>query len=275
MPATMTNTGNNSAQSRSAMRGANAENFSMNFNGRSMRPPLRMIYIHSVAKKGFTIRTLLFPKLELRGCEAGERSVLCAPIPDPVPQSSPDQERGGSRIDEEDGMKAVIDMLCPGNFTYDLYAGSGNPSWYENRNGTNLAAEGLFLSLSDPPTEEEIRKAEDCRDKHYRAQTKEALKLAAKSTKDLNEWLDRYPDTHIAMDALGISAPWHTLNVVKVVCPNCGEDIKQGVAFHVSNGKDCILDWKRAYEVGRIKKDEVPPSQRWQGFGKITEASAG
>ncbi len=256
--ASLTNTGFNSAKSKSAMRGANVENFNPILSGRSMRPPLRLIYLFSVAKRSFEIRHPLFQRLQLKGCEEGERYVLCTAFGDPVPQACPDQERGGVRVDDNDGWMVAIDLLCPGNFTMDPYVGVANPTFFENRNGTNLIAEGVFCSLNEKPEEQEIRRAEDARDKHYRFLTKEALKLAAKSTKHLNEFIDRYPDVHIAMDALGISAPWHTLNVVTFPCPNCGDAIKQGIAFHKSSVTDriCVIDAMKAYKAKAITRDE-------------------
>lgn len=254
--ATMNNTGMNSPATKSAMRGANAENFNIIVNGRQFRPPLKKINFFSVAKRDFTVRHPLVPKLVLRGCEDGERYVKCASIPDPVPQACPDQERGGTRIDDNDGWMVAIDILNPGNFTFDPYHGSNNPNFFANSNGTNLIAEGIFPTENEEPTEEELRRAEDARDKHYRYLTKEALKLAAKSTKSLNEFLDRYPDVHMAMDAQGIEAPWHTLNIVRTSCPNCGDAIKQGLAFHKSSSDIlCIIDPEKALKAGAITRE--------------------
>ena len=255
--ANFTNLGMNAAQTRSAMRGANMEGFNPVINGRMMRPPLKHINIFSVAKRGFQVRTLLFPKLNLAGCENGQRWVKCASIPDPITQTSPDQERGGNRIDDHDGWIAVIDMLNQGNFTLDQYAGSENPTFYANSNGTNFIAEGVFASENDEPTEEELRRAENARDKHYQYLTREAMKLAASSTKALNEWLTRYPDTHTAMAALGLKANWTHTPEVTVSCPNCGDDIKQGLAVHQSTaGYMCVIDADRALKAGAINRDK-------------------
>ena len=234
--ASMTNTGMNSDKTKSAMRGANRENFNVIVSGRQFRPPLKIVHIFSVARRGFDIRHPLFPKLHLKGCENGERWVLCTSFGDPIPQACPDQERGGTRIDDHDGWMAAIDMLNPGNFTYDPYTGSSNPNFFANSNGTNLIAEGVFPSENETPTEEELKRAEDARDKHYRYLTKEALRLYAIGAKQGNEFLQRFPDVHIAMDALGLEASWHQRNIVKATCPNCGDSINPGLAFHMSDG---------------------------------------
>lgn len=254
------------------MRKANPEGFNPIINGRMLRAPLRTLYIHSVAKQEFTVRNEpLFKKLILKGCTNGERYVTCSSHPDPMPQSCADHERGGTRIDDNDTWQVLIDTLRPGNFTFDPYAGSENPDFYANRIGTNLICEGLFPSENKIPTEAELQKAESVRDKRYRWLTQEASKLAAVSTKALNEFLEQTPGVRVAMDALGLTAPWHQTNAVKSSCPNCGEPIKQGLALHFVNGNRCVIDWKAAYESGSVEKKDVPPGKRWQGFGKIEE----
>ena len=258
MPATMTNTGMSSALSKSAMRGANVENFNPVISGRAMRDPIRMIHFYSVAKRAFVVRHPLLPKLTLRGCEDGERYVRCASIPDPIVQASPDQERGGIRTDDNDGWMVAIDVLNPGNFTFDPYNGSSNPNFFANTNGTNLIAEGIFPSLNEEPTEEETKRAENARDKHYQHLAREALRLFAIGAKQGNEHLQRYPDTHMAMDALGLEAPWHQANMVKVSCPNCGDAVKPGQGFHKSSATDklCVIDAMKAYKAKAITRDE-------------------
>jgi hypothetical protein len=264
-------------KSAAEMRRANPENFNVIMNGRSMRPPLRTLYIFSVAKRSFQVRHMLFPKLTLRGCEDGERYVRCTSVADPIPQACPDEGRGGTRTDDNDGWVACIDMLAPGNFTMDPYSGSTNPSFFENRSGTNLIAEGLFPSENEIPTEEELKRAEKARDSRYKFLTREAQRLAAVSTKDLNEFLQSYPDTHIAMDSLGLEANWHSKNEVKVSCQNCGDSIRQGIAFHQSSsGILCIIDPDRALKAGAINRDryneltgvDTEPSEVRRGVGR-------
>jgi hypothetical protein len=253
---TFVNTGMGSPMSRNAMKGANAENFNVIINGRSLRPPLRTIHIFSVAKRAFSVRHPLFPKLTLKGCEPNERWTQCTTVPDPIPQACPDQERGGTRTDDNDGWISAIDMLNPGNFTLDPYTGSENPNFYANANGMNLISEGVWPSFNETPTEEEIKRAEKCRDSHYRYLTREALRLAAVSTRELNEFLQQYPDTHIAMDMQGLEASWHQRNEVKATCPNCGDSVKQGLAFHQSSaGILCIIDPQRAWKAGAITRE--------------------
>jgi ribosomal protein S27AE len=72
-----------------------------------------------------------------------------------------------------------------------------------------------------------------------------------------------------------IDVDWHKLTTPKIECPNCGEKIKEGIAFHYSNGRICVLSWERAYLAGAVKKDEVPESFRWWVDTEITQRGPG
>jgi hypothetical protein len=256
--ASLTNLGKDNPKTKAAMRGANPENFNVILSGRAMREPRRFIYIHSVAKKSFGPLThLLFPRLILRGCGAGERSVLAAVIADPVTQASPDQERGGTRIDEEDGWRACIDLLNPNNPTSDPYFADAAslPAFMGTSQDCNLVAQGVWPSLNEHPPEAEIARAEKARDDTYRALTRRALELASKSRRELNDYLTTHPEVHTAMDALGLRAEWHQTAEVKASCPNCGDEIKAGIAFHQSSaGVLCVIDAARAFKAGAIDR---------------------
>jgi hypothetical protein len=259
---TVQNKGIDAPLSKKYIRGENAENFNPIVNGRMMRDPLRTLYIHSVSPRSFTLRNPpLFPRLEIRGTDPEinkGRWITCATVPDPIPQISADNERGGNRMDDNDAWAALCDLLnplCGPNESVNPYVGSNNPDFYSNRRGTIFVLEGIFPSQNEVPTEEELKKAEECRDKRRRWLVAEAKKLAAKSTKALNEFLDTNPQVHEAMDALRQTAPWHQNNALKVSCANCGDEIDDGLAFHKSSvGILCIIDPQRAFKAGAINQ---------------------
>lgn len=254
----------NEEATQSEIRKQNAENFNVIVNGRTFREPRRTIYIHSVAKRDFgPISRPLFTKITLRGCTKGERVVLSAKIPDPVLLSSPDQERGGTRVDEHDGWRAAIDLLNPANLTTDPYGSStyasGAPLASDFR-GCNLVGQGLFPSFNEVPTEAEIARAEKARDDRFRSLVQRAQQLEATSPKQLQELLMEQPDVHTAMDALGLESSWHRRQETKAHCPNCGDSIRPGVAFHRSTVTEeiCIIDKLRAAEAGVFKRGPAP-----------------
>lgn len=237
MPATIFETGIN----REEMIKHNPEHFAPNVNGRMMRNPLRSIYIHSTAKRAFgPLHHTLFPSLYIKAAGPTERSTLCAVIADPITQWSPDIERGGQRPDEHDAWQAVSDLLNPGADSV----------------GCNLVARGVFVSVNKVPTEGELRASETARDARYRELVRKAQQLEASNPRGLNEYLIEEPDVHIAMDALGLKATWHNTLSVSAVCPNCGDDVKTGVAFHQSSaGVLCVIDPERAFKAGAITRE--------------------
>ena len=253
----VSNPGLNSGLSRAETRKANPENFNVIIDGRMMREPRRLIYLHSVAKREFRVSHTLFPYLIIKGCMAGERYVTAATIPDPIPQVCPDQERGGRRVDEHDGWRSCIDLLNPNNPTNDPYwnNAAGVPAYMGTSTGCDLISQGVWPSLNKIPPEAEIKRAEKARDDRYRAMTQNAIRLASKSRRELNEYLQEHPDVHEAMDSLGLKADWHQTAEVKISCPNCGDEIKQGLAFHQSSaGIMCIIDPERALKAGAIDR---------------------
>jgi hypothetical protein len=212
----------------------------------------KSIYIFSTAKRDFEISQPLFPGLKLKGCANGERYVLAAVIPDPVPQSSPDLERGGRRVDYHDGWTCAIGLLNPESSSRDPFIGSEGPTISI---GMNYISQGLFPSMTNPPLEEHLRKAEAFRDRRYKWLTDGAFKAGAKSSKALSDYLTEHEDAHDAMDALGLTADWHQKRQVTRLCPNCGDSIPSSVAFHKSStGILCVLDPERAFKAGAIDR---------------------
>lgn len=248
-------------ESAAAMKSKNPEEFAANMGNTRYRVD-QTIYIFSTAKRDFgPLQSTLFPSLTLRGCRSGERFVLAATVPDPVPQASPDLERGGRRLDYHDGWMCAIGLLNPESTSRDPFIGA------EGSNisvGNNLVAQGLFPSLTNPPSEIDLRKAEGFRDRRYKRLTDEAFRAAATSSKKLSDFLHQHEDVHDAMDALGLKADWHQKREVLAKCPNCGDDIPASVAFHKSSvGIICVLDWKRTVEAGAKSRDDVPEKFRW------------
>lgn len=239
-------------ESAAAMKAKNPEEFAANM-GNTRYHVDQTIYIFSTARRDFgPLQSTLFPSLTLRGCSKGERYVLAATVPDPVPQASPDLERGGRRLDYHDGWMCAIGLLFPESGARDWKIGGQSDAISE---GTNLISQGLFPSMTNPPKEEDIRAAEAFRDRRYKRMTDLAFRAAATSSKKLSDFLHQHEDVHDAMDALGLKADWHQKREVLSKCPNCGDDIPASVAFHKSSaGVICVLDPERAFKAGAIDR---------------------
>lgn len=230
-----------------------------NTNMPRMYPILRHIFIYSVAKRGFQVNHCYY-KGELRGCKPDERYVACYSVPDPPQQISVDAERGGKRIEveprDEAGWRVAIDILNPNNPSTDPYAkmGAKAAAYYATGQGVDLIKYGLFPSLNNPPTEAELLRAEKSRNESYDALVTDAFQERESNPQGFRAWLRDHPDIYVAMEMTGVEADWIKKSEIKMSCPNCGDSVKQGIAFHKSSaGVLCIIDRKRAGEAGVTK----------------------
>src|SRR5579863_1864742 len=239
-----------------------------------MYPILRHIHLYSVAKRGFQSNHVYY-KGVLRGCGPTERFVLCYSVPDPPQQISVDCERGGKRIEveprDEAGWRVAIDILNPNNPSLDPYAkmGAKAAAMFCIGQGVDLIKLGLFPSLNSPPTEAELLKAEAARDESYDELITEAFQEQATNPQTFRAWLKANPDIHTAMTMRGVTADWATKSEIKQSCPNCGDVIKAGIAFHKSSaGVICILDPVRAAKAGVKAQQDDDEDEPRRGPGR-------
>lgn len=234
-----------------------------------LRDPDRWIHIFSVSKRSFIVnRAPLWVKLHLQACTHGERYVAVAHVPDPLMQKVHNTENGRYRGEAHDGLRCAIDLLNPNNPSFD-------PDWspapevaamFGSSRGCDLFAQGLFISLNEVPSEAEITKAEERRNRRYRALIAQADSLEQVNRKELEEFLkgEDGTDLRMALDFYGEQRQYHKPMIATKTCPNCGESIKSGVAFHLlANNAYCINDWRKAVDAGIKTKSDVPVNLRW------------
>jgi hypothetical protein len=231
-----------------------------------MYPIHRHIYIHSVARRDFSVRHPYY-RGTLPGCHNGERYVTCYAVPDPPQQISEDVERGGKRVDveprDEAGWRVAIDILNPNNPSTNPYfrPSPSQVALYYTGNNVDLIKYGLFPSLNKEPSEQELLRAEQARDETRQTLVDEAFEEQASNPQNFRNWLRSHPDIYDAMEALGVEADWMKKAEIKQSCPNCGDQIKAGIAFHKSSaGVLCIIDAERAAKAGiEIKRGPGRP----------------
>jgi len=234
-----------------------------------LREPDRMIHVFSVSKRSFTIdRAPLWVKLHLKACGPNERYVAVAHVPDPLMQVVHNTENGRKRAEAHDGLRAAIDLLNPNNPTNDPYwrPGPEMAALFGSSKGCDLFAQGLFLSLHETPLEEEIARAEAERDGRFRMLIAHADSLEHTNRKELEEFLrgEDGADLRLALDYYGQQREYHKPMQATRSCPNCGETIKAGVAFHaLPGGLWCVIDWRKAVDAGVKTKSDVPEHLRW------------
>jgi hypothetical protein len=243
---------------------ANFKGLSQNMDPELYEPPRRFVYVYSVVDPRPTplMRYLppLVKNLRIPELKPGERYTLVTKISDPMLQPDYDVDSGQKKVHRHNGLKVAQDIVYPENVTLDQDFQLKPEHVYAE--GNNYGHLGVFWSLNNPPTEEEISKAVARKERYYRALLEQARVLETSDPKRMNEVLSI--NHHCAADYFGEEFAWHRTAKKPMACDNCGEPIKPGVAFHRStDGIICVLDWKRTVDAGVRKPEDVPESKRW------------
>ena len=231
------------------------------------------VYVHSVSKRSFEQPHGMYRNVIIPACPKDKRYITVLKLAHPVqyPVHDPDKSNDPTQLKVENAIRVALSIINPDYPPVpDLTLQEKElPVESQLSGGCDLARQGVFVSLNEVPTEEELQKAEARRLAYYKKIFGHANELFRTDPKALSQMLTI--DHHMAADLFGQDTGWHNAVTPKIECPNCGEKIKEGIAFHFSNGTRCILDWKRAYLAGAVKKADVPPAHRWQGFGKVED----
>lgn len=262
----MTDFQRNPELSQAATRGLNDSYLSNNIDPGAFRKPDFFVYIYNVSNREFERRMPPhIPRLTLKACPTNKEYVEVARIEHPFQQADRDVNNGEVLMRYHDARKVAQDIVCSGAPDMDAASPEALAA------GVDYRAKGLFWSMNNPPLEIEVTKANQRVEDFYRSRLERATALEYTNPKELAERIGE--DDHLAADYFGEEYSWHKARVrkvtpvAKVPCPVCGDDIKPGVAFHRdSEGEYCILDWKRAYDAGRVTKKQVPEDKRWEGF---------
>jgi len=165
-----------------------------------------------------------------------------------------------------DGRKYATSLLNPDCFPGTEWQAQLNEGQTGNNDmsGMNLNALGVFWSelAPDNPKLGEILKLFRTRvDKTMDALVKEGNRWNAQGKLE-----NISPMMHFAMEYFGLSSPWHMSHRHKTECPNCGDLVLEGIAYHRNaSGDICVIDRDR-YEASVItvqqqKEMETVPAQ--------------
>jgi hypothetical protein len=228
------------------------------------RPEEYKVYLYTTAKRELTTTHALLAEVRIPACEAGTRYRKVRFIPHPFPQGVEDVFGVGAEpFHYHDAQRIAQDICDPGNptLTQGVDYQKIDPYWL-SQEGANFSKYGVFWSRNETPTEEEIKAAETRRDTYYRYLIQYADKLFASDPRRASQEITE--DHRIALDHFGEERTWHKKFVAMISCPNCAQQIPQGVAYHRDlDGDLCILDWKRTVTAGKRKKEDVPEDLRW------------
>jgi hypothetical protein len=239
--------GNQRPDLAESMTKANSVDFNFNAQQYLMtRPPEYWVYLYSVSEAEFEVyRPPILKKLRIKGREAGKQYIRCARFPQPllIPHGNVDSME--VNLITMDARRFAMDIINPDNLGFDQDTVIANPT----NIGNDLGKKGVFWSINEVPTEQELKGAVRRMEAYYNSLLEKARTVETSDPKALTEMLT--PEHHTAADYFGVETSWHSKRSRPMDCPNCGDRVKANVAFHrTEEGGLCIIDWKRAVAAG-------------------------
>ena len=245
--------------------GYSARNPTLYIDPDQVRPMQYTVYIHSISKRAHEQPNPVYRNVIIPACPKEKRYFTPLKLQHPVciPTLDTDNVNGPPKMVYVNAKGLALSICNPSYVGNELEAQDSliPPEAQISSGECNLTRQGIFASMNEVPTEIELKKAEARREAYYRFRLEEANGLARSDPKKLADILIQ--DHHMAAEYFGIDTTWHLNPTAKVDCPNCGEKIKSGVAFHYVNGTRCVLDFERASLAGAIKKEDVPEGREW------------
>jgi hypothetical protein len=220
------------------------------------------LYIYNVLNREHVVeQPPLFPHVIIPACPEGEMFAVTL-----MPRFVNERyEIVGSlpvdyRIKKVDGRRCATSLLNPAAFPGTEFT-SQLQQWrpadgQQDQIGNNLNVVGVFWSLTHPDSpelEKEIKLFRDLAQKTMEDLVKQAQMVAATGHPE-----NVTPMMHFAMDYLKRTAPWHIGHKAMIDCPNCGEAINAGLAYHRNSfGERCIIDAERYAQIVAKNKAAV------------------
>jgi hypothetical protein len=251
--------------------GSNPITLTPDFRNTGSGKPIYIYNVLPLEHKGIN-RSRPYTNVTIPACKDGEKVSSPFMIPEIVNVPRQSATSFEVQIQTEDGRRRAMDIINPANIGLNqdlsdeqLQRQTGDN--FLDQEGNNLNNLGVFwseLGPDDPRLDEQVTKFKARAEKTLNSMINKAkIKEATGKIQDITP-LERF-----AVAYFGITTSWNQVHEHKVTCPNCGDQIKQGVALHRNQfGDKCVLDWKRAYRTGGVKKDEVPEDFHEEVFGK-------
>lgn len=258
---------------------AAAHNLEFNFNGQHYlmsRKPDYFVHLFNVSEQTFEVtRPPIVIKLVIPGRKPGERYAKVASLPQPLLTPLANIDSNELSVVPQDTRRFCMDIVNPDNLGLDQAAViTGSLS-----SGTNdLGKRGVFWSLNEVPTDQELEWAEKRMIAHYKAITERANTVQVSDPKNLPDTLT--PEHFVAAAYMehnfGMVYAWHTKLNRLAECALCGERVKEGVAFHrMEDGGFCVSDWDRAIRAGiRTKAQAFEATEDPKYAPKVASAPA-
>jgi hypothetical protein len=252
-----------------------ANNNGTTLQAQMARPVERFIYLYNILR-GWEFPPVeqppTFPRFRIPTCSKNEKFAWTV-LPEIVNEIYAKPGENQVMYVSRDGREAANSLVNPD-------AHPGNPfeaqfrdiSQFGNKDMTarNLNELGVFWSFTepdDPALDEEITAMQRRVDATMKGLITKGNRLAMGKSEDR---ANITPLMHFAMDYFHLQSKWHESNEHRVPCPNCGESVREGIAYHKNEfGDRCIIDrdrYEAAIELSRPKRQEV--SQQAQEMAK-------
>lgn len=247
------------------------------------REPDYFVYLYNISEMNIgdgisfkVSRPPLMREMRIKAKPAGSANikyVLATKLPQPLLIPRGNVESNEIDIIPTDTRRFATDIINPENLGIDQDA------FIDSKNrisvGNDLGKKGVFWSLNGPgasqnefaqrkfgmklfeePTTEEVNKAYERMEKYYRHLLEEADAVEASAPGDLQKLLT--PEHHAAADYFGEDRKWHGKKARTDFCPNCGDRIRAGAAFHRNeDGVLCVIRWVDAVKAGVKTREQA------------------
>jgi hypothetical protein len=235
-----------------------AHNNTFDFNTNNYilgRKPDYYVYLFNVSEETYKVaRPPIAKEILIPGKKPGQEYGFVGRIPQPLILREENVDASVGRIGTEDARRFAMDIINSENLGFDQDAVM-DPR-YSFSKGHDLGKKGVFWSLNEIPTAEEIKKAVNRMEKEYTRLLDEALAVERSNPQMLREMLT--PAHHAAAEYFGQEQSWHGKKSKPMDCPVCGDRVKYGIAYHIDAANElCIIDWARTVKAGKRSRAQA------------------
>jgi len=238
------------------------------------RKPDYWVHVYNISHREFHVtRPPHCPNIRIPACPDDEPYILAIKFPNITHLKDIRAESGETDLIPQYGERMAMDIINPSNLGVDMWAQPPADQAWLDGGSDDLSRRGVFWTINNPPTREELTKAKQRMEQHYHALIERANQISQDPQAPKNEIS---PEMHKAADYFQISPGWHSHLATPEFCENCGEQIRPGVAFHMNQsiGMLCIRSWEKAVNAGVKKLEDVPASHRgdwWRAAREVEE----
>lgn len=215
------------------------------------------IYIYNTANLTHNVsRPPNHPHMYIKPCPEGQEYVLAGQIEHPFTEIEWDQNGNKIINDNVDGFKEATRMLSPMNWGVDQNLDTEDGTSY----GLNLNNYGVFWSVNNPPTEQELRAARARTASAFEKELARMADIEAKDPQHVHQYVNNI--SRAAADMFPEDRSWKRIfkaknDLTKTPCPVCSEEIFITAAKCRFCG--AIFDEERALEYGATPRKPGRP----------------